>query len=431
MPDETLDLFGRNRWLRFGLSTNPYFVEALSSADEGPRPISLFQGRSEQGRQLASTIASEESSLCLVEAPSGVGKSTFVNYVKHRLRERYFAPPVEVGVQSNWTAQHVVLGAVDAIVRHASDVHPQKKWSEREFPAISRARELVMTVQRAGWSPNLGISLFGAGPSIGVSPTVSTQPPLLGPVLSPAFLEEVVREARTLSLPPTEGVILHVNNLDTLLASSPRSARTLISDLRDFFGVSGTHWVLVGPPGLRSNAIAPERRVLTFVKETVELDKLPLGDVEKLLEKRYRHYKTRPKWTEPTAPELISKLYREFGGDLRGMLNALSVSHRFYDPVDIRPMPHEFGLGTLSAFYRRRLEASLAPKTHAVLAHLVDLRRDEFTQDDAASIERHQSNRSRRFAELEQEDAVRLLRSEGPRKIYTLGGASGLAFHGR
>lgn len=426
---ETINIFGQNRWLRFGLDTNPYFIEALSSDDQGPRPISLFQGREKQGRQLADTIASEQSSLCLVEAPSGVGKSTFVNFVKFVLRKRYFAPPVEVGVQSNWTAHHVVLGVLDAIVRHASDLRPEQKWTDRAFPAIARAREIVLTVQRAGWSSGFGASLpIPGSPSFDVSRTTSSQPPIAGPILSPAFLEEVILDAQTLTLPAKQGVIIHVNNLDTLLAQGPRLARALISDLRDFFGVPGAHWVLVGPPGLRAEAIAPERRVLTFVKDTIELDKLPLTDVEKLLQKRYTHYKFRDPWTEPTEWKLVRSLFQTFGGDLRGALNALSVSHRFYDPVDVAPMPEDFGMNTLSHFYRRHLEANLAPKTREVLSFLRSSGKDEFAQDDVTAVERHQSNRSRRFAELEQEDAVRLLRTEGARKIYTLGGASRLAF---
>ncbi len=423
-----LDSYAENRWTRFGLATNPYFVQPLNSSDDGPRPISLFKGRASEGKGLASSIASEETSLNVVEAPSGVGKSTFVNYVKFRLRDRYFAPPLEVGVQSDWNATAVLLAVLDVLVKHASDLNPDAKWP-RDFPAIARARELVTSIQHSGWGVSFGLQpATPIGASVGLSRQTTGQRPLIGPVLSPAFFADLVQDLLSMSTPPKDGVILHVNNLDTLMAASVRQTRTLISDLRDYFQVTNLHWILVGPPGLQADALAPERRVMSVVKEAIQLDKLPPADLEAFLQSRYEHYALpHATPTEPTDPKLVREIYSLFGGDLRGTLNALTRAHRYFDPVDVAPLRRLDGLEILAGHFRAHLLQALAAKPQRVLDHLTKLGAEEFTQDDAKPIEKFQSARSKHFSDLEQWDAIRLVRTEGPRKFYTLGGAARLA----
>ena len=54
-----------NRWVRFGIATNPYFPDPLSSTRAGDRPITLFHGRERDIREALQTIASETNSLIL------------------------------------------------------------------------------------------------------------------------------------------------------------------------------------------------------------------------------------------------------------------------------------------------------------------------------------------------------------------------------
>ncbi|MHB8585183.1 MAG: hypothetical protein ACYDDF_05025 [Thermoplasmatota archaeon] len=418
-----------NRWLRFGLETNPYFVEALRSDEKGPRPITLFQGREAQTKELVDTIAAEQSSLNVVEAPAGAGKSSFVNHAKYLLRRRYFAPPVEVGVQSNSTAQSILVSVIDAVVRHASDLDPDAKW-EKKFPAIAKARALVQSIQSVAWDVTAGGSVpTGLGATLGIGRQTSVQPPFIGTVLSPAFLDDLTSDLLQLADPPYQGVIFHINNMDTILTDNAPGARTMLGDLRDHFQVTHTHWIFLGPPGLREDAFAPERRVLSNLKAWVGLDRLPLSDVDKMLTRRYEHYAFKKgEYTKPTENAVVKLLYEKFGGDLRGLLNALTTAHKFYNPIDIAPMSADFGRDVLARHYLTHLEKSLSPKTLDVLRQLAKQGQAEFGQDDARSVEKDQANRSRRFGELEQWDAIRLVRRDGAKKIYTFGGAARLAF---
>lgn len=426
------DLEPENRWLRFGLSTNPYFPEPLNADENGPRPITLFRGRRDEVKDFVDTIAGEASSLTVIEGASGTGKSTFVNYGKHILRgrpgkPRWFAPSVEVGVQSTTNAQSLLVQVIDAVVRHASDMAPKADW--RDHPSIHRARMTVEAVENLGGGFSLGFSLPGGpGASVGGSRSGSTSPPQLGPVLSPAFFEALVTELRTLTDPPMAGVVLHVNNLETLMQSSMAAAHTLFNDLRDHFHIEGLHWAFLGPPGLHEDVLAPEKRVRDFVKGSWKLDALPLPDVLQALEARYERYAIRSDWTAPTEESLVSVLYDFFGGDLRGTLNSLTLAHRRYNPIDVVPMPAEQAVLVLQREFRARFEQALRGKTRQVLDHLLGLGQEEFTQDDAISAERHQSNRSIRFSELAKADAIRLIRTEGTRKIYTFGGPARMAY---
>jgi len=417
-----------NRWLRFGLATNPYFVEPLGATDDGPRPISLFRGRKQPTKDLLDTVSSEQNGLIIVEAPAGVGKSTFVNHAKFKARKHFFAPANEVGVQSGSNAHSLLLQVLDALVRHASDIAPQTNW-QKDLPTIHKARQLVMALQSNGWDFNLGLTgPTGVGGNVGAGKSSTIAPPLLGPVLSPRFLDDLVRELLVLKEPPSDGVILHINNLDVLMRESVEETAKLFSDLREHFQVVNTHWIFLGPPGLQAEAIAPNRRVLPFVKATIELAQLPVEDVQSLLEARYSHYKIRGDWVRPSKPDLVATLYHRFGGDLRGTLDALGKAHRAYRPVDVAPMDEAYAIEFLGTFYRRYLEKNLRPKSYEILEYLVKKARDEFTQDDAEPVEEYQGNRSTRFSELEAVDAVRFTGNEGRRKVYAFGGAARLAF---
>lgn len=422
-----------NRWLRFGLSTNPYFPEALSADDRGPRPITLFQGRRAQVKEIVDTIASEESSLILVEGPSGTGKSTLVHYAKHVLRggkpePRYFAPSVEVGVQSDATAQSVLVQAIDAIVRHASDLAPKSEWP-KDFPAIHRARMVIETVQNLGGGWTIGGSLPGGpGASLGRTKSVGASAPQIGPVLSPAFFAELAKELRVLTSTPMDGVVLHINNLDVLMAADPRAAVRLFGDLRDHFHVAGMHWIFLGPPGFYDEAVAPEKRVKDFLKARIELEPLPVKDVHALLKARYEHYSLGDAYVKPTEEELVDFMYDRFGGDMRGTLNALTMAHRHYNPIDVHAMPKDQATQVLAQEYRKQLERDLRGKTMEILQFLLKAKKAVFSQDDVAAIEKHQPNRSARFGELVLHDAIRLTGTAGVRKLYSFSGQVRLAF---
>lgn len=425
-----------NRWLRFGLATNPYFPDPLSSTRNGERPITLFHGRERDLREVLDTIAGETSSLVLVEAPSGVGKSTFLAYVKHQLRGRahdteppkYFAPLVEIGVQTDETYQTLLPKILYAFVQHASELHPKADWAKR-FPTIHQARSFVTTLQNVGWSFGVGGTLpGGAGGQFGGAKTPAATPPAAGPILTPDFFQRLCRELLQLTRPPMQGIVVHVNNMDTLLGEEPSRAMALFTNLRDYFQTPRVHWVFLGPPGMRGDAVAPEKRVRDFVRSWIQLASLSANDVVALLRKRYEHYKVRPSYVEPTDPRLVEHLIEDFGGDLRGTLNALTLAHKHYQPIDPTPLKEAFALRFLQQHYHQHLEAVLRGKTLEILNHLLKAKKPEFVQDDAATVEKHQSSRSLRFSEMEREEAIRLVRQDGARKVYAFGGIARIAF---
>lgn len=422
-----------NRWLRYGLATSPFFPEALGADTRGPRPITLFRGRAGQVQQLVDMIAGEESSLSIVEGPSGTGKSTFVNYAKHTLRGKdasplYFAPSVEVGVHSDSTAHSVLVQVIDVFVRHASDLYPKTKW-QKEYPAIHKARAMVEAIQSIGGSWGFGASTPLGGGSISHGKSASTAAPHLAPVLSPAFFGEICGELRQLRTPPMRGVVVHINNLDVLLAENPTAAVRLFADLRDHFQVPGMHWVFLGPPGLYDEAVATEKRVRDFVKLRVELEALPINEVHDLLKSRYEHYhEAGTKLVEPVEGQLVDELYDFFGGDLRGTLNSLSKALAHYHPVDVAPMAAPIARAALRNEYRAQLEKDLPGKALKVLQHLIKAGKPAFSQDDAKPVEKYQSNRSAHFKELLQADAIRLTGNVKARKIYSFSGQARFAF---
>ena len=91
-------------WALYGLKGNPFSTKPLSIYG-GDIPLETFFGRQRELQHLMRIVASSENSRVLVSGDVGVGKTTFVNYIRSTLaQKKYFITPREIPVQSNWTA---------------------------------------------------------------------------------------------------------------------------------------------------------------------------------------------------------------------------------------------------------------------------------------------------------------------------------------
>ncbi|HSH45994.1 MAG TPA: hypothetical protein VK966_09070 [Longimicrobiales bacterium] len=121
------------------------------------------------------------------------------------------------------------------------------------------------------------------------------------------------------------GLLLHINNLETLTERDASNAAEILRGLRDpMLMHPGLHVVLVGTPDAVSTVVNTHPQVRSIFT-TVPIAPLGTEHVHAMLAARYeylRYHSRRPVIppAESGAVELMYSLYR---GDLRGMLKAL------------------------------------------------------------------------------------------------------------
>ena len=103
-------------WELYGLKTNTFFTDPLLMFGGDIDLKFGFIGREEEIKRLRSIIYGNNGSRILVSGDVGIGKTTFVNYVRAiASQDRYFTTLKEIGVQPEWNGMDFILNTLSAI----------------------------------------------------------------------------------------------------------------------------------------------------------------------------------------------------------------------------------------------------------------------------------------------------------------------------
>src|SRR3989339_2177555 len=93
----------KNIWELYGLKTNPFFTNPLLLFG-GDIDIKLaFIGREYEVKRLQNLISNNISGRVIVAGDVGVGKTTFVNFVRSSVPDKvFFTHLKEIAVQPEW-----------------------------------------------------------------------------------------------------------------------------------------------------------------------------------------------------------------------------------------------------------------------------------------------------------------------------------------
>ena len=304
-----------NLWHVCGFRSRPYFQDELQEGST-TNPLTLFVGRETEKRLLLATIGSGANSRQAVAGFSGVGKTTLVHAVKAEARKANYC------VADNYisiTPQHssdVLLGQIICGIYYAILVSKPELESQQ---AMKDTRPLVEIIQQQNIAIN--VQLLGTGVGGSYSKTIFN--PSGGLVLSaPNIIENLVKCA----LEKSNGVLLHLNNLENLSESDTIRAADLLRSVRDTgLMKEGLHLIVVGPTSAIRTVINRHPQIRSVFSYTINLKELALPDVHKLLENRYKMLQSDPNipFQKPVDDDVVNYLYKFFRGDLRAMLRSL------------------------------------------------------------------------------------------------------------
>lgn len=320
-------------WTPYGLRDDPFFQAPLQAGAEGgaARSMTLFVGRDEELRILASQVVGATSSRAIVEGVAGVGKTTFVNRLKTELARHgvlTHAEPVRVtpGMSPREFVGEVLkaLLQMHAMLQAATAAGPGGGVLRR---AVRRGTQVVqdeigLTDDAAFWRR---ISRLIAGEdsvAIGVA-GVQRERVRIPAEVELSLFDELAEALRRLAGAAGRRVLVHVNNLETLSQDNGSQAARLMQNVRDVFLADWGHWLFVGTTGMADTIFRATPQVSSIIGAETRLAPLAPPEVAELLRRRYQHLHLGDRvaaLTPPIEPDVGAALYARYRGHLRAFL---------------------------------------------------------------------------------------------------------------
>ncbi|MBA2669435.1 MAG: ATP-binding protein [Gemmatimonadetes bacterium] len=425
-----------NVWRVLNLRESPFYQDTLSPAAGAAYPIELFVGREEETNRILRSIGSLRHSRQAIQGGVGIGKTSLVQRVKAEVvKSGYLTLPEAAALGHADTTETVLLRILNYVYEA---ILAQGGLAVGTIEVMQTARQVLHAFRTRAGGASVG---WGGLGSIGISTSAGHITPSGA---APIYLPRLLRQLSDLVLEKLKrpGVVVHLNNLENLSDADSRRAAQIVRDLRDEgLMYDGLHYLFVGTES-SVTAITSAAQVRSVFTSHI-LRPLDAVELERLLEKRYRHLRLdrKRKVHPPVERETLHALYGLFQGDLRGTLRALETA-----AMDL------VGLGeTPSApMTASDMRSVLLSRYHAELEQLSDSTREYlqlmseagdvghgFTQQDLMSIWGiGQSAVSSFLSDLIRAGYVipaERVPTGGPgrpRQLYRLGGPALLVFRG-
>lgn len=399
-----------NIWELYGLRTNPFFTDPLLifSGDVDLRVG--FVGREEEIKRLKNIIYNNNSSRILVAGDVGVGKTTFVNYVRILAsQDKFFTTLKEIAVQPEWNGVDFILNTLSALyytIKLRTDLDNSIINKE-----LFRKLELLVDIVE-NRDKNYSLNLGALGGGVGTSTTMNIPAPNIHSLM--LFFEQIVSEIKKSSY---RGIILHYNNLDIL---SQEQIYNLFQSIRDFIQSRDVHFVFIGNP-MVPQIISQIKRVKSVMSDDpIIINSLSVTEIKKLLEIRIKQLAS--PYLNPIKPyedEIISRLYNLYEGNLRYILHSLTIL--FQEIVKDNPIviSNREMTRVLSETAKKRWISKLTDLEKEVL--FLILESDEITNKNIAKkLQKHKQNVSKITNKLLDLCAIRIKRIEGKEKFFSV-----------
>lgn len=396
------DNYFRNIWELYGVRDNPFSTSPLL-VKGGSLPIASFVGREELIKRLGKIISSKGGSRSFVYGDVGVGKTSFVNFVRYKaLEQGFFTPFKEIAIQETWSPEDFVLNTLSAIYAtlKISEDNPLK-------PELFEKLESLMAVCTTEVSA--GISIAGSGANYGRSKKHALKLTNIG---LQSFFEEIIKDIINHT---KKDIIIHYNNLELLPEAR---IRHVFDNLRDFFQIPNVHFIFIG--NLTTHGILQSLpRVSSIFSDTpLHVETLTLEQIKQIIEKRFQELKIEGlHYFIPYTDECLKKLYQLMEGNIRYILNSLSTA--VLEATQEKPVQiDEYELAvTLKQVLDKRYLTNVTHREKEVLLEIV--KHKEVTNKALSSkLNIQRSNISQYLKDLETAGCIFLRRKNGKDKFW-------------
>jgi hypothetical protein len=361
-------------WQPYGLRDDPFFQAPLQPCRDAmaPRPATLFVGRENELRLLGSQIVSSSNSRAIVRGDPGVGKTSFINCLKDALSAHgvlSHTHPVLVTPRMTPRQFHAEVLKVllsmratldDARVTGSLGKVKRLLKSETPFAREDAFWRHIGRVVTGEDSIAAQISIAGFG---GLREHVR-----IPPEEEVSLFQEVAEAVEYLSEHGRHRILIHVDNIETLLRPDAAAAVALLHDVRDCFLTDQSHWVFVGATEAEDVVFRAVPQVSGIFPDSITLLPLRPNEVAELLVRRYEHLHS-PALTlvYPVAPNAGGELYRRYHGNLHAFLSLLSKAVEQYAVAHPgTPLSGDDVVVTMAPIFREQKYSKLISETDLV-----------------------------------------------------------------
>lgn len=261
-------------WSKYGLRESPFITTPTRLL--GILPIGkVFSGRENETKRLIKILTSSNTTRTLVLGDFGVGKTTFVNYIKwvlclkEKSKSEFVTTPIEIKIQPDWNATNFLLSTLSSI-HYASIIF---KWGEdgMKLPSLKKIEEYVNIGTQTAIQGTLG--MIGAGYS-----ETKSMPSVISPEVYENLLTNLCLELRE------EGkqLLISYDNMENI--NSNRLA-DFFKTIKDYIQIEGFHSIFIGPTKCLS-ALEKYPQVHSVFSQPTILESLTEENVLEILKKR-------------------------------------------------------------------------------------------------------------------------------------------------
>lgn len=277
-------------WRKYGLKSNPYFIEPLTIA-ENNIPMSAFIGRQKEIETLTNMI-NMGSGRFLIVGDAGVGKTSLANFVRAKAMEGlFFTPQDEIELNYPMNAQQFIIETLSPVYR------------ELKRQNILLSGQIMNALGNFYEFSKLNVEIE----------------------ISYDKLKELFKLVmKEIAYPRFKGIILHYDNIDNITEKD--KIREMIGKIRDLFFTPNVIFFFIGGKFLPQD-IGYDRRVRqAFNMPPLEVPELSFEDVKKILDERIKYLNlSNVTLTIPHTDESLKLLFNIHKGNLRDTLNSLSA----------------------------------------------------------------------------------------------------------
>ncbi|MEK9179180.1 MAG: winged helix-turn-helix transcriptional regulator, partial [Patescibacteria group bacterium] len=346
----------------------------------------------------------------------GVGKTTFVNYIKYlTAADNYFTPLGELSIQYDWTPEEFMFNTISIIYTAIE----RNKNLKSKFDSDLLARLNIIFGTERGYSYGGGASALGFGASGEVGKSFGA--PRLNSHTLKLTLQEIIFELMKTGC-GYSGVIIHYNNLELLQDKDENQLKRILNGVRDFMQLTGAHFIFVSDKKLYE-LFQQVQRVEDIFQVPIMLPPLSFGDIRQILSKRIKLLKAKPEINPiiPFEEDSLDLLFKLYSGNLRGVLRSLDCA--VSETVKSRPviLSADILKKSLFAYAQHNYLASLGPKEDAITIKILKriLEKRETTNKLLAEhFKLLPQNVSSSLTKLREAGIIKLSRAEGRSRYY-------------
>src|SRR3989344_1257518 len=286
---------------KYGLKSNPYFIEALL-VEGGTIPIETLVGREKEKQELNRLISLGGGQRIMVVGEAGVGKTSLVNYIRAKAKKAsYFSPNNEIGIMDNWKVNDVIINTLQAVYLELKN-QDIKITDPKLLLALEDLFELSRIVQDMD---------------------VDTEALM---IINTQSLMEIFRKiVNELTNRGYRAIIIHYNNLDNI--DDKEYLIRLLNNLRDFFNNTHSIFIFIGDETLPS-VINVKSRLRQIFTTPIKVPILDYEEVKNVIDIRLNELRLSEANTviRPHSEDSLKLLYDLYQGNIRDILNSLSSS---------------------------------------------------------------------------------------------------------